>query len=128
MALISRLCFFLWLCYSYVINDNDGNIERLLAGWKYCNLYYFYTIDFFNLNIFLSHFRTKGYNNIMTMSYNVLAQGYSLSFDAKWDVSWCKLALSIFYLAATFYIHYEMHFLPFMLNFTYIYSFFFLVN
>ena len=49
-------------------NDNDGNIERFLACWKYCNLCYFYTIDFFNLYIFLSDFRTKGYNNVLTMS------------------------------------------------------------
>ena len=35
-----------------IIKDNDGNIERFLAGWKYCNLYYFYILDFFNLHIF----------------------------------------------------------------------------
>ena len=35
-----------------IIKDNDGNIERFLAGWKYCNLYYFYTVDLFNLHIF----------------------------------------------------------------------------
>ena len=29
-----------------IIKDYDGNIERFFAGWKYCKLYYFYTIDF----------------------------------------------------------------------------------
>ena len=36
------------------------------------------------------------------MSYKVMVQAYSLSFDAKWDVSRRKLALIIFYLPATF--------------------------
>ena len=46
-----------------VIKDNDGNIERYLAGWKYCNLYYFYTMDFFNLYNFCLIFAPR----IMTM-------------------------------------------------------------
>ena len=25
--------------------DNNWNIERVFAGWEYCNLYYFCTID-----------------------------------------------------------------------------------
>ena len=58
------------------------------------------------------------------MSYKVMVRKYSLSFGAKWDVSRRKLALSIFYLAANFYMHYKMHFLSFMLNCTYIYYFF----
>ena len=29
-----------------IIKDYDGNIEQFFAGWKYCKLCYFYTIDF----------------------------------------------------------------------------------
>ena len=34
-------------------------------------------LETFSTCIFLSHFRTKGYNNVLTMSYNVMAQTYS---------------------------------------------------
>ena len=36
------------------IIDNNGNIERPLGGLKYCNLYYFYTIDRYYLFYFYS--------------------------------------------------------------------------
>ena len=58
--------FLFWRLFDIIIiiiKDSDGNIERFLAGWKYCNLYYFYTIDFFNLYIFCPIFAPK----IMTM-------------------------------------------------------------
>ena len=51
------------IVFIIIIKDNDGNIERFLAGWKYCNLYYFYTIDFFNLYSFCPIFAAE----IMTM-------------------------------------------------------------
>ena len=47
------------------------------------------------------------------MSYKVMVQAYSLSVDAKWDVSSRKLALSIFLLSSYFYMHYKMHFFTF---------------
>lgn len=39
--------------------DNDGNIERLLTGWKYCNLYYFFTIEVLNVYTFYPIFTLK---------------------------------------------------------------------
>ena len=65
--------------------DNDGNIERLLTGWKYCNLYYFFTLDLL-IGMFLSHFRTKGFNNVFTM-FTKLWFKHILIF-------WCKMDLS----------------------------------
>ena len=57
--------------------------------------------------------------------YKVMVEAYSLSFWCKWDVSWHTLAVSIFFLKATFYLHYKMHFLSFMLIcITYTYLFF----
>ena len=78
-----------------IIVIDDGNIERHLAGWKYCNFYYFYNIDFFNLYVFVC------YNNFLAMSYKVMTQTCSSSFNVKWYVSF-------FYLVVTFYTHYKI--------------------
>ena len=42
-----------------IINDNDGNINTTCCGWKYRNLYYFFTIDLFNLYIFCPIFALR---------------------------------------------------------------------
>ena len=42
-----------------IINDNDGNINTTCCGWKYRNLYYFFTIDLFNLCIFCPIFALR---------------------------------------------------------------------
>ena len=59
LSVILRACLFIIIIIIIIINDNDGNIEQFLTGWKYCNLYYFYTTDVFNLYIFCPIFAPK---------------------------------------------------------------------
>ena len=70
-----------------MIFDNIGNVEQLLSSCRYCNLFFISILWTFLICMFLSHVHTKGCTNVLTMSYKVMVQAYSLSFDAKWDES-----------------------------------------
>ena len=51
-------------CHLLITTNEERDISTLYpksphVGWKYCNLYYFYAVNFFNLSIFCSIFAPK---------------------------------------------------------------------
>ena len=94
-----------------------GNIERFLAGWKYCNLYYSYTIDFFNLYIFgpFLHQRLWQGSDHVLRSY-----GSSIFF-----IFWCKMERKLTWISAQYFLrssYIYMHLYFYSYIYTFIYS------